>query len=130
MNSHVIVLIVVISIYMCFLFLSENKETFISGPCPNCGRRNRMQCFGCSSCGWCTTPDGRGECVPGDQSGPYFRRDCVDWQYSHSIPRYDISDGYRPYTSMPYMRRYMPYGYTHHRSRMIPYSISTNPYTY
>jgi hypothetical protein len=40
-----------------------------------------MECFQCDSCVWCTTSAGYGECVPGNaRTGPYFRKDCVQWQ--------------------------------------------------
>lgn len=69
-------------------------ETFIAGPCPNCGKRDKLQCFECKTCGWCLTPNGYGECVPGDLNGPYFRQDCLAWQsgspitYNHPLISY------------------------------------------
>lgn len=67
------------------LILSElfkRNESFISGPCPNCGKRRKLDCMQCTDCGWCWTPEGNGECVPGGPKGPYFRSDCMGWQYN------------------------------------------------
>jgi hypothetical protein len=49
--------------------------------CNNCGELGRTRCGECLDCGFCYTPDGNGECVPGDENGPYFREDCVDYEY-------------------------------------------------
>jgi hypothetical protein len=80
-----IVVVVAIVLKLCWHRWSL-CETFITGPCPNCGKRNKPQCFDCKSCGWCTTPDGDGECVPGNSQGPLFRQDCVAWQYEPMVP--------------------------------------------
>ena len=49
--------------------------------CANCGYYNPMSCLNCVNCGICHTPAGSAQCLPGDQNGPYFRADCVDWNY-------------------------------------------------
>lgn len=49
--------------------------------CQNCGYLDAFKCGTCSNCGYCISPDNVGECVPGDVTGPYFRRDCVGWNY-------------------------------------------------
>lgn len=49
--------------------------------CPSCGWRSRYSCSKCTNCGYCITASGYGECVPGDDSGPYFRNDCMYWEY-------------------------------------------------
>ena len=61
------------------LHAADAHEPFYS--CPNCGTLNAWGCADCRSCGVCTTPDGRGECVVGDRQGPFFREDCVGWTY-------------------------------------------------
>jgi hypothetical protein len=66
-------------IWVPFAYSPPQIEGFISGPCPNCGHRDPMRCSECVDCGWCVTPNGYGECVPGNEDGPYFRRDCVQW---------------------------------------------------
>ena len=87
MNSYLVTLIIVcvcafIFILMYMYHKQPTLEGFIPGPCPNCGQRNKLQCFDCSSCGWCLTPNGYGECVPGNSNGPYFRQDCLAWEYN------------------------------------------------
>jgi len=71
--------------------------------CPDCGYKNRRKCRKCINCGVCWTYDGRGECVPGDKKGPYFRSDCHAWEYGKS---------YNPYKHGYY---YFPWYYSHRR---------------
>ena len=55
--------------------------------CSNCGYLGRHGCSKCTNCGICTNADGIQECVSGDSSGPYFRRDCIGWEYgSNAFP--------------------------------------------
>lgn len=85
MSIYLIILVIFcIGLILCLCWKKDELEGFIPGPCPNCGQRTKLQCTECSSCGWCLTPNGYGECVPGNKNGPYFRQDCLDWQY---IPR-------------------------------------------
>jgi len=94
--------------YAILLRRSETHEDFMAGPCPNCGKRTQWQCSECGSCGWCVTPDGYGECVPGDQRGPYFRQDCLSWQYHpRTTPTSWSWESWRPR---------MSFGFPHHRS--------------
>lgn len=50
--------------------------------CPSCGWRSRQNCSKCTNCGYCITASGHGECVPGDSSGPYYRNDCMYYEYN------------------------------------------------
>jgi len=59
--------------------------------CPSCGWRSRYSCAKCTNCGYCITPSGYGECVPGDSSGPYFRSDCTYWEYGDPYYYYPYS---------------------------------------
>ncbi len=52
--------------------------------CSNCGYLGERACSECINCGTCTNSDGYRNCVSGDQSGPLFRKDCVDWNYGPS----------------------------------------------
>ena len=97
-NICLIIMIMCVIAYVSFryLYVSDTKvsiETFMPGPCPNCGKRTKLQCFDCGSCGWCTTPDGYGECVPGGPNGPLFRKDCINWQYFPRAGRHNGSIG-------------------------------------
>ena len=47
-----------------------------------------MVCFQCTDCSWGLTFGGWGECIPGNENGPYFREDCIAWQY-HAHPIYE-----------------------------------------
>lgn len=72
--------------------------------CANCGELDRARCGECADCGYCYTPNGTGECVPGDENGPYFRADCVEYEYRTPAilsglyyPRGPYWDGYDGY---------------------------------
>ncbi len=56
--------------------------------CPSCGWRSNESCSRCIGCGWCVTSDGYGQCSPGDASGPYYRNDCVYWNYGNPYNYY------------------------------------------
>jgi len=62
--------------------------------CPSCGWRSRYACSKCTNCGYCVTASGYGECVPGDSSGPYFRNDCMYWEYGDPYEYYPYSHIY------------------------------------
>lgn len=62
--------------------------------CGGCGYFNRRECSSCTNCGYCTTIDGNGECVPGDNFGPYFRKDCADWEYTDPYRRHPSTHKY------------------------------------
>jgi len=99
----------------------KNKEGFfygrssLGGYCGDCGSRGRYNCSKCIDCGYCTSYDGSSECVPGDINGPYFRKDCVNWEYNYLwsrnyvyptiIPYYQNRRYYRK--SRPIHRRFL-----------------------
>ena len=75
--------------------------------CPSCGWRSRYSCAKCTNCGYCINKSGYGECVPGDSSGPYFRRDCVYWEYGDPYYYYPYSHIYpvvKTSSAYPYYR--------------------------
>lgn len=82
---------------------------YYPGYCRSCGWKSRAACSNCTNCGYCVTADGRGECVSGDQNGPYFRQDCARYEYNNPINTF-------PVTSYP------SYGYN--------YPGYLNPYYY
>jgi len=53
--------------------------------CDECKTMNRKRCGECINCGYCYSTDGYGECVAGDHTGPYTRRDCVDYEYAKPV---------------------------------------------
>jgi len=61
-----------------FVVYANTKHKY----CAECGTLGRKRCGECVDCGYCYTPNGTGECVPGDEDGPYFRADCVDYEYT------------------------------------------------
>lgn len=75
--------------------------------CPTCGWRSRNSCSKCTNCGYCITASGYGECVPGDNNGPYFRSDCMYWEYGDPYYYYPYSNIYPVITvnsAYPYYR--------------------------
>lgn len=102
--NKVIIFIFILIIVIIFLTtptickkLDFNKEGFYTyygyykKYCPSCGWRSRYSCSKCTNCGYCITPNGYGECVPGDSSGPYFREDCYHWEYGDPYYYYPYS---------------------------------------
>ncbi len=117
-NSFAIIFIIFIASLMVLLMTncksnsSKNVEGFYTNYgyykryCPSVGWRSRYSCAKCVNAGYCITPNGTGECVPGDSSGPYFRRDCQYWEYGD--PYYYIPFNILPTVSVrsiyPYYR--------------------------
>jgi hypothetical protein len=71
--------------------------------CDDCGYRSRWECSDCIDCGYCISEYGDGECVSGNEDGPFFRSDCAIWEYGKP---YDPS----PYPNFYNILRY-PWGY-------------------
>jgi hypothetical protein len=91
----------------------STKEGFYTYPgyykkyCSSCGHKSRRTCNNCTNCGYCITASGYGECVPGDSSGPYFRSDCVNWEYGDPYDNYPYSHVFptiKTYENYPYYR--------------------------
>ena len=62
--------------------------------CPSCGWRSRETCSKCINCGFCITREGKGSCVPGDSQGPFFREDCMYWEYGSPYRYYPYANLY------------------------------------
>ena len=110
-NLLIISLVILIGITLYLAMTTRYEETFIvySYPkyCSACGELNKYRCNNCTNCGYCYTSDGKGECVPGDGNGPFFRSDCVAYEHSGSFsgtgrPGYKIK---RVYPSVYYWDR-------------------------
>ena len=85
--------------------------------CKSCGEKSRIECNKCINCGYCRTPNGNGECVPGDEKGPYFREDCVDYEYNTPIYSY-FSSWFYPFWGRD-KYNYDTRGYPTHYPRKI-----------
>jgi hypothetical protein len=122
MASEKGVLFLIILLCVMFYLVNNVKEGFYSyfgwykKWCPECGKRNRRSCSSCVNCGWCINDRGKGECIPGNQSGPMFRKDCLYWEtenpyygypMNHIYPRYRVGDIY------PHYRYNIRYGRKH-----------------
>jgi hypothetical protein len=84
MNSDQLCLpiIFIIIVPLIWLFMrSSNNEGFTMSFCPNCFKRDKLQCFQCDRCVWCWTKEGYGECVLGNaETGPDDAKHCVAFQ--------------------------------------------------
>jgi hypothetical protein len=86
--------LIIICLIIIFFLININKsEDFYVGSnyflpkyCGYCGYQNIYECKNCTNCGVCTTADGRSECINGDITGPYFREDCMSWEYQQQPP--------------------------------------------
>lgn len=86
--------------------------------CKECGFLTRAQCGNCVNCGYCYDYRGRGQCVPGDENGPYFREDCADYEYIS--PVYYVGGIYYPRWQLFYNNDYD--GIRRHRRRAPSHS--------
>lgn len=112
MNELIALFVVLILVVLYLAMTTKDEESFIvySYPkyCSACGQLDRYRCNNCVNCGYCYTPNGNGECVPGDGNGPYFREDCVAYEHSGNIsgtgrPGYRVR---RVYPNQYYWDRY------------------------
>lgn len=58
--------------YSQFDFITESKY------CKGC-KSPIKDCYKCTNCGICVKENGVMECVPGDERGPLYRKDCQIW---------------------------------------------------
>lgn len=108
-NAELIIFVFIITIMLLFIYffhIDEYENFWFSNKtryCRECSYKNRLSCSNCVNCGYCITPNGYGECVSGDENGPYFRSDCISYSYDDS---YGYLDNY-PYStfgSYPYYK--------------------------
>lgn len=113
-------MIVILTLILILIFIFtqtkyNNKEGFNSlgyygyrNLCGNCGNLSRLGCYSCSNCGVCVTYDNKGlnyECLPGNEFGPYFRKDCLDWSYHLPYRYHTYNNPYRRWHWFP--RRFL-----------------------
>jgi hypothetical protein len=130
MNTIVVILVAILLIVLYNTDTNEKFQAYLiptipSFYCSNCGWMNRRKCADCANCGFCFNSRGVGECVSGDNKGPYFRKDCAVWEYAPPTivaPTYSYSDmfyGGNPTYYIPrrsYRNSYRgSYGGRHHR---------------
>ena len=130
-SGIILFIVVYIIYYTCYESFDNTIQTKYIYPryCKSCGEKSRIRCNKCINCGYCFTPNGYGQCVTGDEKGPYFREDCVKYEYNNPIfsyfrswfypffwkdkYNYDIR-GYPESTYSSYIRRY---GHRNHHNR-------------
>lgn len=102
--TFIILILIIVAVYLSLPTKCDSqdkkKEAFhtyhgyYKQYCPSCGWRSRNTCSKCTNCGYCITASGYGECVPGDNNGPYFRSDCLYWEYGDPYYNYPYSNIY------------------------------------
>lgn len=106
MNNNVVIFLVIL--IFCVVLLSfptkcnpdKNVEGFYTYQgyykkyCPSCGWRSRASCSNCTNCGYCIKSDGTAECVPGSSEGPYYRNDCMYYEFNSPTFYYPYSNIY------------------------------------
>ena len=96
-DTQLILIIFSMWIFFMFIDFSDQKvESYdviqinTSTPTPtcgtdhNCGNYNQEQCKGCQNCGYCIDSARNGQCVPGDENGPFIESDCSTYQYQQN----------------------------------------------
>ena len=78
----IIVIILIIILKNKIIKKCEGFGSYVHRYCGDCGKLGRYRCSKCVDCGYCIDQFGRGECIPGDIKGPYFRKDCAFWEYT------------------------------------------------
>jgi len=90
MNYILIIIIIIIIVGVILYYKSKsNAENLVildGQYCKECNQMSRGMCGTCQNCGYCINESGQGECIPGDDYGPYFRKDCLRWE--RNIPIY------------------------------------------
>lgn len=94
----IIILIVVIVVMVVIVtggdetehltFPYYNLGEYVGGAkyCKGC-KMSLNKCYTCTNCGICVKESGERECVPGDERGPLYRKDCQMWNpYQNYIP--------------------------------------------
>jgi len=93
-----IIIIFIVLLVILIIFNYKSKESFYSNYghykqyCPDCGWRSRNKCSMCRNCGYCITDSGQGKCVPGNGTGPFYREDCMYWEYGDPYYYYQEKD--------------------------------------
>jgi hypothetical protein len=109
----ILTLVILVMVIAICMYNKQNVEGFYTYPgyykkyCGSCGTKSRRSCGSCTNCGTCVTPNGLSECVPGDSSGPYFRSDCMYWEYGDPYQHYPYSHSYpsiKTYENYPFYR--------------------------
>jgi hypothetical protein len=81
-TKYIVIAIVVLVLIFCIPSKNEGYGPF----CGNCQDLTPEQCAKCSNCGVCKTDSGCKKCVQGDEAGPFFNDNCVDWEYMGKTP--------------------------------------------
>jgi hypothetical protein len=89
--QNLFILIILIFIFNKLFFSSsllnnESFQNFYGVHCNTCNSKNFAQCLNCAECGFCIKGSS-GECVKGDQHGPYDGRLCDMWYHSDPFSR-------------------------------------------
>lgn len=100
------ILIIIFFILACCTVFWNKKEHFWFLPqgtkmCDNVINLNRHQCKRCSNAGYCTLPNNKKICVPGDFNGPLNEQDCSEYEHGNSYANLSLIDPQQPYFVNP-----------------------------
>ena len=118
---HIVVAVVLIAL----LFVCTKNEGYRNF-CGNCHDLTNEECENCDNCGVCTTDSGCKKCTQGDEAGPYFKDNCVDWEYKGKTPsnkcwNWDKSSQYNCGYYYPYNKRAV----LHQKYAAVPEQLGT-----
>lgn len=121
---HIVVgLIIVALVFLCSK--NEGYKNF----CGNCRDLSLEQCANCANCGIHIDDNGCMKCVQGDEAGPYFQNDAIDWKHMGKTPNNKCwnYDKYSPYNCgyyYPYNKRVI----LHQKFASMPEQLGTLSY--
>jgi hypothetical protein len=81
-TKYIVLAVVLLVLLLCIPSKSEGYSSF----CGNCHDLTPEQCANCPNCGVCAKEGGCRKCVQGDDAGPFFNSNCVDWEYMGATP--------------------------------------------
>jgi hypothetical protein len=118
---HIVVALIIIAL----LFVCKKSEGYRNF-CGNCQDLTEDECKDCENCGVCVTDSGCRKCAQGDEAGPYFRDDCVDWEYkgktkNNKCRNYDMKSVNNCGYFYPYNKRSI----LHQKYAAIPHQLGT-----
>lgn len=82
MEIKYIIIAIVLLLLICLPSQNEKYGPF----CGNCHDLTFEECLKCTNCGICTLDSGCKKCIQGDESGPYYHDNCIDWEYMGKTP--------------------------------------------
>lgn len=121
---HIVVGIIIVAL----LFSCSSNEGYHNF-CSNCHDLSLEQCANCANCGVMTDDRGNKFCAQGDEAGPYFKNDAINWEYNGKTPNNtcwnrDSNSSYNCGYYYPYNKRVI----LHQKFATLPKQLGTLSY--